>query len=248
MWTGYYEFTGLLPGAYSVCEELQSGWTNTTPVCQTVNLTPGDVDHFIDFGNIRYATMKVDKITLPTGDSQSFNMYIKQGDASVEEFALADTDPVHVNSTLVPGTYSLTEAVPNGWMNDSWNCTVNGQPVASNLAITIGGGETAECSFTNVKFGSIEGSKFRDVDANGVWDGSDTRIGWSFVLKQNDSIIQSITTTGNEKYLFSNLAPDIYQVCEVEQQGWEQTFPSTVSKCHDAVVVNPGQVTDDIDF
>jgi hypothetical protein len=37
---GWYWFTGLIPGSYSVCEELQTGWVQTYPntICQTVTL------------------------------------------------------------------------------------------------------------------------------------------------------------------------------------------------------------------
>jgi hypothetical protein len=165
--TGLYRFDNLTKDTYYTCEVMQPDWKQTGPidlnVNQVVNGSPNSANEGPicwrsvinqsgqertgrQFGNVRLASMSVDKITLPSGDPQSFNMYIKKNDVSVDEFQLADADPVHINNTLVPGTYSLTEAVPNGWMNDSWNCTVNGQPVASNLAITINAGDQAVCS------------------------------------------------------------------------------------------------------
>jgi len=39
---GRYEFCNLLPGGYSVCEELKDGWKNITPTCITVTLGCND--------------------------------------------------------------------------------------------------------------------------------------------------------------------------------------------------------------
>lgn len=59
-WTGYYQFSNLLPGEYSICEEGKDGWSNTTPLCQNVNLRPGE-DEYLNFGNVRYGTVTVTK-------------------------------------------------------------------------------------------------------------------------------------------------------------------------------------------
>lgn len=255
LWTGYYEFTNLLPGAYSVCEQQQSGWTNTTPVCQMVNLSPGDTDYFIDFGNIRYASMIVDKITQPPGDLQKFSMSIKKDDISVDDFELADTDPVHINNTLIPGTYSLTETLPNGWMNEAWACTVNGQKIASNLVIAIDEGETAECSFTNSKLGAIDGHKFIDQNGNTNQEVGEPMLtytdipgGVQIFLDGNSNGIfdtgeQTVNTDDSGYYKLDQLTAGNYIVCEVVPTGWTVSFPSNVPShpnCQQ-VTIKPGE-------
>jgi len=58
---GEYEFNNLLPGDYTVCEELQNGWYNSTPICRTTTLTPGDTDT-LNFGNHQALTIKTYKV------------------------------------------------------------------------------------------------------------------------------------------------------------------------------------------
>ncbi|MCW1949664.1 MAG: hypothetical protein KIH89_004475, partial [Candidatus Shapirobacteria bacterium] len=53
---GSYDFKNLTPGIYTICEQMQNGWTNSTPLCQTTNLTSGDTDE-INFGNYQYGSI-----------------------------------------------------------------------------------------------------------------------------------------------------------------------------------------------
>ncbi|MDD1713063.1 MAG: hypothetical protein LUQ69_07865, partial [Methanoregulaceae archaeon] len=47
---GFYQVCDLLPGDYTVCEELQRGWMNVTPLCVDVELTDTNI-HGINFTN-----------------------------------------------------------------------------------------------------------------------------------------------------------------------------------------------------
>ena len=38
-------------------------------------------------------------------------------------------------------------------------------------------------------------------------------------------------TDANGEYAFPDLEPGSYIVCEVAQEGWEQTFPATGANC-----------------
>ena len=60
---GEYGFDNLMPGTYKVCEELQNGWTASTPVCQTtvIHANGGDEDD-LNFGNYRPLTLGVYKV------------------------------------------------------------------------------------------------------------------------------------------------------------------------------------------
>lgn len=48
---GRRTFGNLLPGTYTVCEVMQAGWTNVTPLCQTVEVVSGQRAE-LGFGNI----------------------------------------------------------------------------------------------------------------------------------------------------------------------------------------------------
>jgi len=81
--------------------------------------------------------------------------------------------------------------------------------------------------------GSIEGSKWNDVNANGIWDkGEEALAGWTIYI---DSVTNgkldpweiSTVTNADGQYTFSNLRPGEYAIREVNQTGWIQTSPTT---------------------
>jgi hypothetical protein len=62
---GKYSFDNLLPGTYSVCEKMQEGWYNSTPICQNVELGVGDNEK-VDFGNHQALKIVASKIVCDT--------------------------------------------------------------------------------------------------------------------------------------------------------------------------------------
>jgi hypothetical protein len=104
-----------------------------------------------------------------------------------------------------------------------------GAKQAANLALQseFQNGDTA------TPLGSIEGSKWNDVNANGIWEADEKALaGWTIYI---DSVANgtldpwelSTVTDANGKYSFTNLGPGEYAVREVNQTGWLQTSPST---------------------
>jgi Ca2+-binding RTX toxin-like protein len=84
-----------------------------------------------------------------------------------------------------------------------------------------------------IPLGSIQGSKWNDVNGNGVWDkGEKALAGWKIYI---DSVTNgkldpweiSTVTNADGQYTFSNLGPGEYAILEVNQTGWIQTFPTT---------------------
>ncbi|MCZ8047803.1 MULTISPECIES: Calx-beta domain-containing protein [unclassified Microcystis] len=84
-----------------------------------------------------------------------------------------------------------------------------------------------------IQLGSIQGSKWNDANANGIWDGGEQALaGWtiyidSFTNGQLDPWEISTVTNADGQYTFSNLGPGEYTIGEVPQTGWEQTYPTT---------------------
>jgi Ca2+-binding RTX toxin-like protein len=84
-----------------------------------------------------------------------------------------------------------------------------------------------------IQLGSIQGSKWNDANANGIWDeGEKALAGWtiyidSFTNGKLDPWEISTVTNADGKYTFSNLGPGEYAILEVNQTGWIQTFPTT---------------------
>ncbi|NCR00641.1 MAG: S8 family serine peptidase [Microcystis aeruginosa L211-101] len=84
-----------------------------------------------------------------------------------------------------------------------------------------------------IPLGSIQGSKWNDANANGIWDkGENALAGWTIYI---DSVANgkldpwelSTVTNADGQYTFSNLGPGEYAILEVNQTGWIQTFPTT---------------------
>ncbi|MDB9522255.1 Calx-beta domain-containing protein [Dolichospermum circinale CS-1225] len=84
-----------------------------------------------------------------------------------------------------------------------------------------------------IQLGSIQGSKWNDVNGNGIWDtGERALAGWTIYIDsvtngQLDPWEISTVTNADGKYTFSNLGPGEYAILEVNQTGWIQTFPTT---------------------
>ncbi len=102
---------------------------------------------------------------------------------------------------------------------------LKGAKLAANLALKNGD--------IQIPLGSIQGSKWNDANANGIWDtGEKALAGWTIYI---DSVANgkldpwelSTVTNADGQYTFSNLGPGEYAIREVNQTGWIQTFPTT---------------------
>ncbi len=154
------------------------------------------------FTNEKRGLITVVKQTTPDGDPQSFAF-----DASwdADGFSLADGESI-TSEPIGPGTFSVSEVVPNGWALTSATCS-DGSPVG---AIVLSRNEHVTCTFTNTKNGRIVVEKqtlpngdsqvfpfATSYDANGfsLSDG-----------QQNDS---------------GDLDPGTYSVAETVPAGWD---------------------------
>ncbi|MDM8521004.1 SdrD B-like domain-containing protein [Anaerolineales bacterium HSG6] len=139
--TGWAVIDDLQPGAYTVCETLQSGWQSSTELCQNVNITV-DQDTVVQFGNYQPATVLVKNQTSPNNGT-SFDFLTTNLNPDI--FQLAG-DETYTLANLLPGTgYGVAETVNNGWQLTSATCD-DGSPVD---AISLTSGETVTCTFVN---------------------------------------------------------------------------------------------------
>ena len=124
-------------------------------------------------------------------------------------------------------------------------------PIAALEGITVTGGRlNALNALLADEAGAIEGSKWNDLDLDGVKDeGEPTLSGWTIYLDENqngelDEDESSRVTDAEGNYAFSFLEPGSYSVAEVLQPGWSQTFPVDT---HD-VTVGEGETITDLNF
>jgi hypothetical protein len=130
------------------------GWVSTWSVDLpnrrvTIYLAAGErVD--CTFTDTKRGHIIVDKVTVPSGDLQSFSLSMTGGPDTVSQsFSLTDTAPAYDSGAVRPGTYSVSETLPTGWDLTSAICS-DGSPVTS---IVLDPGETVTCTFTDTKRG-----------------------------------------------------------------------------------------------
>ncbi len=154
-------YSNLPPGSgYSISEQAQTGWDLGSATCSdgsptsNVSLSVGE-DVTCTFTNNKRGTIVVVKDAQPN-DPQDFS-FTTGGGLSPSSFSLDDdSDPTLSNtqtiSNVVAGNgYSVAESVPSGWDQSSATCD-DGSPVTN---ITVSGGQTVTCTFTNRKRGQI---------------------------------------------------------------------------------------------
>jgi len=128
-----------------------------------------DIDSGLLVDNVRLqkSTIIVDKVTVPSGDTQSFS-FTTTG-SGYTGFSLTDAAAPH-SSGLAPGDYSVSETIPSGWDLTGLSCTsdlgtsttdTSSPPKAS---ITLAAADTVRCTFTDTKRGRIIVKKQTDPD------------------------------------------------------------------------------------
>ncbi|MEJ5385715.1 MAG: HYR domain-containing protein, partial [Fimbriimonadales bacterium] len=89
-------------------------------------------------------------------------------------------------------------------------------------------GNTASCSFRVTVLGFICGTKFHDLDGDGVRDANEPGLaGWTIELVDpaTNTVLQTVVTGPDGRYCFLGLALGDYIVREVMQPGWVNTTP-----------------------
>lgn len=242
--TGSQEFDNLdVDSNYDVDETVPEGWELNSASCSdgspidNIDLSPGE-EVVCTFENEQEGTLIIIKNTL--GGDGIFDFDTTGGSTVPAEFSLttvSNTDSEIFNNVDIDNTYTVVETVPTGWELNSATCD-NGETVDS---LDVDAGETVTCTFTNTKRGEIHGTKFNDINGNGVWDDDEPGLsGWEIKL---DGDAQTTTTDTNGYYAFLNLVPDDYTITETLQAGWMQTLGAS-----NPVSVAPGQIVNDVNF
>ncbi|MBM4167410.1 MAG: T9SS type A sorting domain-containing protein, partial [Ignavibacteria bacterium] len=132
---------------------------------------------------------------------------------------LTDESGVYSFDSLLAGNYVVSAKLQEGWSQ-----TFPSSP--GTYLLTISSGTT----FSGNDFGvfqssSITGMKFFDGNANGAKDEGENGIAnWKILLSGDKT--DSLLTDANGNYTFGSLLAGNYTVSEVNQDGWQQTFPA----------------------
>jgi hypothetical protein len=112
-------------GDSTICEELQSNWANTTPICQVAHVTIKPPSDVIFLNRLKRGTVKVFKFndadqSDTKGDNEggidgvTFNLY-KKGSTEVMSTTVTLGDGNSPILSLPAGDYTICEVVPYGW-------------------------------------------------------------------------------------------------------------------------------------
>ena len=243
--TGYYCFSDLLPGVYTVSEEMQAGWSAVTPT--SIVLDVSAVEPFaaedVNFGNVRFGSICGYKwldefmngawdyyeVGLP-GWTIELTGVLADGSEFGPIYTLTDCSGAYCFEGLLPGTYIVREIIPDGWVHIT----------PDRYEVTIDMGDHVFCAkFGNVQYGKIDGYKFLDWDMDGFFDGIEPGLeGWAMTLEGwlNDGIPPmsyagtyvgpfTVYTDADGYWCFDNLLPGVYKVTEESREHWFNTTP-----------------------
>jgi len=219
----------VLPGTYSVAETLPAGWTQGTVSCSdgspvsAIIVSAGETVT-CTFNNNKQAHLIVDKVTNPSGDTQSFDFTTNAG----SNFSLTDVATPHDSGAVAAGTYSVSETVPTGWDQTSATCS-DGSPIS---AVVLSAGETVTCTFTNTKRGEIVLVK-NTLGGDGTFD----------FVHQIAGLDASLTTVaGTDTDTSDKLAPADYSISETVPTGWDLTSATCdLGETIDNITVGAGE-------
>ena len=250
--SGNYTFTNLVPGTYVVSETAQSGWTQTYPTLpgtHTVVVTGGGTISGRDFGNLQLGSISGTTYNdlngngvKDVGDTALNNWRIRISKEGVQiDSALTNVDGTYSFTGLAAGTYVISVVIQSGW----------GQSLPSSpgtYAVVITSGATvAGKDFGNYQYSTISGTKYNDINGNGVKEGGEPGlINWRIKLFKNSHLIDSLLTDANGNYTFTNILPGTYTASEALQSGWIQTLPSTPGTY--TVIITSGTTSTGNDF
>jgi hypothetical protein len=135
------------------------------------------------------------------------------------------------------GSYAIEDVDPGTWFvrevpQAGWTCSF---PSPCHYQEAFVAFQTNSGNdFGNFQNATKSGVKFNDLDGDGVKDaGEPNLIGWEIHLFGTSGAgapIHLHDTTDAAGYSFS-VPPGTYTVCETQQAGWTQTFPSSGADC-----------------
>jgi hypothetical protein len=249
---GYYEFTGLNPGSYTVREDVPNGWHCSTPSPCDYQLTLNGDKTGADFGNwqdasisgVKFRDVDADGSAREPGEAglAGWTFYVDyNGNGSIdagEPSAVSAADGSFKIDGVKPGAYSVREVSQAGW-----TCSF---PGTCQYNVTFESGEVKSgADFGNWEPATVSGSKFADVNGNGVQDPGDTPLaGFVFYVDYNGNGINdpgepSAASTSDGTWTITGVKPGSWAVREVGQAGYTCTVPA--NGCAYGVTLGAGE-------
>ena len=232
-----------------------------SPPSVTVDVTfnPGDMAHYVTFGNWQYAEKKGIKFHDLDGDGvkdagepglDGWTIKLFGTDGMGNSVSLQDVTDANgeYSISVPPGDYTVCEVLQSDWFQ---SFPASGADCASidsaygpvGYAISLISQEIEKDNdFGNYQLATKAGAKFWDVNKNSQRDAGEPGLeGWLIHLFGTDGMGNSVNrleyTDASGEYSF-DVPPGNYTVCEiifkegvVDFTGWTQTFPTAGADC-----------------
>jgi uncharacterized repeat protein (TIGR01451 family)/fimbrial isopeptide formation D2 family protein len=284
---GTYSFGNLRPGTYTVTETQPAGYLDGIDTVGSLNGTlgadsvsaipvnPADTGTGYNFGELRASSLS--GVVFDDRDNDGVQDPGENGIVGVSLLLTGADDLGNPVSTTVmtqpdgtysfaglrPGTYSISEVTPAGYLDGKDTIGTPGgissNDVFSNIVLTQGVDGTAN-NFAELTPATLSGNIFIDSDNDGVRDAGETGLGGETVtLTGTDDlgnpVNTSIQTQPDGTYSFPGLRPGTYTITETQPIGYldgKDTVgslagtvgPDSVS----AIVVNPANTGTNYNF
>ncbi|MBM4166035.1 MAG: choice-of-anchor B family protein [Ignavibacteria bacterium] len=220
-------FIGNLPdGNYTLSEVLQNGFVQTfppSPGTYSVSISSGNTVTGNHFGNFKLGKIGGQKFHDVNGNGikdagengiSHWEIFLN---GITNDSVTTDANGNFLFTNLFAGTYTLSEEVNNEWLQT--------YPISGTHIVNVfSGAYLSGNNFGNFRYGKISGTKFNDVNANGVFDDNENGIpNWKILLM--GATMESVSTDGNGKFQFINVRAGAYTLSEMQRVNWVQTFP-----------------------
>ncbi len=260
---GHYEIDDVHPGAFTVREVDQAGWTQSRGDFDVTFESQGHYGdegeyHFLnwtttDLHGYKFEDMDADGVKDPgeVTPAIAFTIALTGTDyMGGSVYATTTTDPSNNGyyefTDIVPGTYVVSEMVPAGWTQSF--------PASSFYDVTTYSDVAVEMSydFGNWTTSGLHGYKYEDKNANGIDDGEPGLEDWEIRIEGTtgwDAAFVATTTTDADGYWeFDEIPPGTYTISEVQQDGWTQSYPADPGTYEDLTLESGENPEESFDF
>jgi uncharacterized repeat protein (TIGR01451 family) len=247
---GFYQFTNLLPGTYSIQETQPATWLDgkdtagtlggivTNDLISNIVLPSGAGSLNNNFGELKGSSLSGNVYfdannngikdageTGIQGTTVTLSGTTDQG--PVSQTATTDANGFYQFTNLLPGSYSVQEAQPPGWLDGKDTAGTLGGTVTNDLISSIAmpaGASSLNNNFGELKASSLSGYVYADGNNNGSKDPGETGIAGTTVTltgsNGNGPVSQTTTTDVNGFYQFTTLLPGTYAINETQPANY----------------------------
>jgi protocatechuate 3,4-dioxygenase beta subunit len=237
---GNFTLIGLHPGTYVLREVLQTGWTPTAPSGGFQTVTIGDLPSTVigvNFGDFKLVSISGNVFDDFNGDGirqgnepglAGWTVFLdSDGDGVLdpgEQSAVTDAQGNFTLTNVGPGTFTLLEVLPSGWVQ-------TGPSAGSYPIVTSSGTNQSGKNFGNVT-GIAQGVVYNDLNGDGTRQTGEAGLsGWTIFADLNNSGVLAANdpqavTDAQGNFTLGGLTPGTYVVREVLKSGWVQTAPA----------------------